>query len=158
MPKFCCQDAPTVRSPFLSWLKEQPPPATSAATEQKLDSHHYHSSPANSFYFYQLQNGHEQSHVFSVLASHMLTQASLWLPVTCSCAIRIIHVTLLCLLDGGETDKISLVNHMLVLTSQKVSFSESKLLSQDTKKESPSYTKFDMMLGSGRLSSHVGNL
>lgn len=57
----------------------------------------------------------------------------------------------LCLLDGGETDKISPV-------SQEASFPELKTLNQSAKTKSLLLTEFDMMVEGGRLSSHMGNL
>lgn len=57
---------------------------------------------------------------------------------------------LLCLLDGGETDKISPV-------SQEASFPELKTPNQSAKTVLL-YTKFDMMFEDDRLSSHMGKL
>lgn len=69
---------------------------------------------------------------------YMLTQTCLW------------HVMLLCLLGGGQTDKISPV-------SQEASFPELKTPNQSAKTVLL-YTKFDMMFEGGRLSSHMGKL
>lgn len=62
-----------------------------------------------------------------------------------------VHVMPLCLLDGGETDKIPPV-------SQEASFSELKTPNQSAKTKSLLLTKFDVMLEGVRLSSHMGNL
>lgn len=83
----------------------------------------------------------------SHLLPRLLLQSKNWIPtITIT-----VHVMPLCLLDGGETRKISPV-------SQEASLPESKTPNQSAKTKSLLLTKFDMMLEGGRLSSHMGNL